>query len=277
MSEHKTETFAAMRAGIEGRWSKSWPSTSSFGRLHSAMLETLRATDEFLAHSRSLQRGGKFSPQGLREELREYAAQKTIIPIHRAVMAAQKASDERRSTRASLVVAKADPADLSSALLRGEMRTWLRSLSSAEKMQFLTASDISEHLLLAAMEAPPAMIGLTPDMLKQVQQVAIEGKFETELNRLDEMQEAIELTDAAVGISIFELRERTGFGPSDDIAFNKWMAAASARIPEALANDQPHVSASAEAFSADIAKTFDEIWAKAFPKLYPNHPVNRPG
>ena len=67
---------------------------------------------------------------------------------------------------------------------------------------------------------------------------------------------------------------------SDDAAFDRWMKAATADLKEEHVHarlTQPRKeTGKTDDFTAGVTAAIDEIWAKAFPQLYPNHPINRP-
>lgn len=69
-------------------------------------------------------------------------------------------------------------------------------------------------------------------------------------------------------MALYELRQVAQFIGTEDMAFNGWMGEAASTAEDAEA------AKPTEVVVGEFREELDEIFAKAFPTLYPDHPVN---
>lgn len=146
----------------------------------------------------------------------------------------------------------------------------MRSLPGTQAAQVLLTEDVDDRMLQAAFEAPAIMSGLTEELRKTVLKEVTQRKFGPELEKVGTMEEALAEGRAALQISLYQMRQELHFKKEDDAGFNKWIKEITAAT-EVQENGQP-----AETAIANFSDQMDEIFARAFPNLYPNHPVNQP-
>src|SRR5438309_8087766 len=127
MSTRYTEITKSLR----GKWKSSW-SGNSFSQLRTALDESLNVVGKLCGEAANLRSLGKYSTEGLNDEIRKVAKTDSLAVLRRAALAVEKAQQATRAKRDTLAVPEADPQDTSSAVLRTEMRTWLKSLPIAE-------------------------------------------------------------------------------------------------------------------------------------------------
>lgn len=271
--------FTEIQKSLRGRWRPEWSKNSTFSRAEGALNGALHAVNGLCAKNDALKSSGRYSPQGLRDEIRMFAQKETVPELRRAAHAVEVSQTEIRNKRASLVLPKSDPNDISGAILRGEMRNWLRTLPQAEAVRFLTDDNVDDRLLTAALEVPPAIVGLTDQVRGHIEAHLLNQRHSAELDRLQEFEEVIGVANAAIGVSLYQLRRETDFGENETAQFDAWMQAASIEIDRQLANATSKIHAASPApggdFNRDIRDIVDEVFAKALPELYPDHPVNR--
>jgi hypothetical protein len=98
--------------------------------------------------------------------------------------------------------------------------------AQAQAFQMLTNENVDQRLLLAALEVPPAMAGMTDQMRGHVQDHILKQKHGRELSRFEQLGEGIEVVRAAIDTALYQLRQETGFGEKQDGHFDVWMKAA---------------------------------------------------
>jgi hypothetical protein len=210
---------------MNSRWRPAWSDDPVLCGLKSEIGRTYDAVNAVCHQKRELAASGKYSAQGLTQEVRAIA-KKVAVPgllkTRDTVAAASSAIEQKRAT---LVLPKADPADGAGAVLRSEMRQWLRSLSRGEALAALIAADVDDRLILAFLETPTAMLGDLSEIQERVQDHVLEKKYGPQLKRLTDRQEAVDLTNAALGISLYQLRQEAAFSGSDS-QFEEWLTAA---------------------------------------------------
>jgi len=278
MSTRYTEITRSLR----GRWKPSWSGSGSFSQLRIAFDESLNAVGKLCDEAASVTSLGKYSPDGLNDEIRRLAKGDAIPVLRRAARAVEKAQSATRAKRDTLALPAIDPADAAGGALRTEMRAWLRSLPRAEALATLLHDNVDQRLLQAALEVPPAMAGLTDDTRGHVVQRILEQQHGPELAHVNELDEAAELTNAAIGVALFQLQRETGFSESNAAGFDAWMEAASADVDREIALEEGSLESEIVAetqseqrdFRKEIEAIVDEAFARALPGMFPEHPVN---
>jgi hypothetical protein len=103
-----------------------------------------------------------------------------------------------------------------------------------------------------------------------------------ELVRLRELEEAAELTNSAVDIGLYQLRQEADFPENSPSAFDAWMREGTGEIERGSASgssggEKPISATTSETVDAgpSVQEIVDEVFARALPQLYPDHPVNR--
>jgi hypothetical protein len=133
----------------------------------------------------------------------------------------------------------------------------------------LTGPKVDVRFLQAIKESPAIMSGLTDEDISKAEGLYIENKSGPELARLAELEAALGEANAAVQVSVYQLRQQTGFVANDDALFNKWMAEATGEA------DKAEAAKPTEVLVGEFSEFLDEAFAKAFPHLYPDHLTNR--
>jgi hypothetical protein len=124
--------------------------------------------------------------------------------------------------RATLAKPKIDATDLAAAMLRQELRTYLRGLDLSERMTALTDKP-DPAMLAAALEAPAALSGLTAETRAHVEEAYVQANHARTLNAMDDREEALAVVGAAAQIAVMEVRSHGGIEPH---AFDAWFTTA---------------------------------------------------
>ena len=239
----------------------------------------LNAVAKLEAERAAMVAAGHFSNKGIRDEARKFALAHTIAPLHSASKTVEDVRAHIARARAQLGTPPSDPGD-ATGQLRGEMRAWLRTLGPGQVMATLLDEKVDRRLILAVLEAPAGMSGLTGEMLEEVRKQTTTRIHGPEMERLEQLEEAAALLEAAVTTSLYQLRQETDFSENHMIEFDKWMEAATANmeaepVHPSIAANQPAAASTGHGSGFNIEEELDKIWAEHFPELYPDHPVNR--
>lgn len=268
--------FLEMKRELQSRWRPNWQGPQ-FDRLRKGFDSTLNSAGTFIVKVHELRKAGKLSALGLRDEARGIAGADVVPMLHRAALAAEQVKAGAEKSRLSLAAPAVDRTDLAGAFLRAEMRAWLKGLPPGEQMHQLLRPNADQRLLLAATEGPAELAGLTSEMQLQVRDHVVSRQHSGELIALNELDEAVELTNSAIDIALRQVRLEAAFGDDENVAFDQWMKAATAGIKEESREADAVQPIPPDEFSSNIESAIDEIWAKAFPRFYPDHPTNRVG
>lgn len=266
----QTETrFSEFSKALEGRWQPEWHQDRALAPVGKAMHDALNAITALMAQKVTLKSSGRYSNSGLHDKVRAIAARETVPLLKKAASVVESARNEWRGRRSTIALPKPDPANLTEALLRSEMRTWLRGMRSTQAAQFLMAEEADERLLHAVLEAPSPMSGITQELRNAVEEHSIKRKYGNQLAHMEVQQEGLTLAGSAVDIALYQLRQETQF--SDEVTFDKWMRSVSPEEVPIAKTAEIDVNA----IDTNIGKIVDEAFARALPKLYPDHEVNQ--
>lgn len=260
--------FNEITKTLHTRWKPEWSKEVTLISVARAFNTSLAAVEALMGKTAEMRATGKFSEQGLRDEIRNAAMADTVPALKRASEAVERVRQDLAGQKARLAIPAPDVTNAAQAIVRSEMRQWLRTLPQSQAVQMLLSDTVDDRMLQAAFEAPPIMSGLTDEMRDTVQKRVVERKFGPELARVGALEEAVDVAQSAVGVALYQLRQEAEFGASDDRAFDAWMGEATSAA-EAAEEAKP-----LDAVLGEMRDDVDEIFARAFPNIYPNHPVN---
>lgn len=194
--------------GVEGRvsvndsfvglWEWSDRKEPIFGRLRSSYDDALKVAAEFGEKRGALAKDTRFTEEGRRDELKTWTAANALKPLavarQVAIPAAKRELDQRRE---KLSLEGPDRSDLAGAVMRGEIRSWLRGMKIDERSQALNG-DVDPLIALAVVEAPAALSGVNPATHKRLVSAAIDALHPGERAKIAELERALETTQRAV-------------------------------------------------------------------------------
>jgi predicted kinase len=218
--------YSEMQKNLKARWRPEWSSDPGLAEVAGIFHRLFQVTDFVASQGENLRASGKFSTQGLTEEVRAIAKRDAVPAILRAAQLIEAARAEIAAKRAGLALPKADPTDAAGAVLRAEMRTYLKAMPRGEAVAKLMAPDVDERLLIAAIEVPAAMLGPLGDARPELEAHVLEARHAAAVKRLEEREEAIDLANAALAISSYQIRQETNFPEGAIIQFDGWMRTA---------------------------------------------------
>jgi hypothetical protein len=217
-----------------------------------------------------LAKEGKLSEKGLDEAVRAHYAAKLIPDLRRAAWESEKTVADIATQRARLCHVEFDRTDIAATLLRGEMRTHLRSMSQGERVAAITQNS---HFRAAAFEGPATLSGLSEDTRSELKRRIGLEEHPHEAAQLEEAEEAVAVANAAIGMVAGALRTSGGFEGNDQ-AFESWMTISSAGVEREIAAEKAKSDTATvaspfdEQLKADIRSDIDRIFAEAFPSIF---------
>ncbi|MCC8975162.1 hypothetical protein [Bradyrhizobium brasilense] len=161
---------------------------------------SVKASDRLRAKKDELVASGRFTPAGIRDELRQFAETSVKPALDRARAELDAAQQLVRDRRASMrPVAATTPDDAVTTLKKMEARTILRSMSRRDLVNVLAGSNPDPVFVQAALESPPHMVpNIDPVLRRHLEQTAIQSQFGSQIEELDELEGAIkDATNAA--------------------------------------------------------------------------------
>jgi hypothetical protein len=118
------------------------------------------------------------------------------------------AKKEVADRRAALKPAAIDKTDFAGALLRAEMRDWLRSKpTQKERDEFIrdNLEKLDPEMARAFTELPAEVSGISPIQREMLAERALEAAHPGELEEIKELERAVQLADAAVNLGRDEI------------------------------------------------------------------------
>jgi hypothetical protein len=183
--------------------------------MRDAVIAVRAASEGFTGRKIALQSDGRMTARGQQDALMESLTQNHGKQWARARAPIVKARKEHTARRAALVVKPMDPADLVGAVLRQEIRAWIRSLDVGVRQSVVLGSK-DRRVLEAALSAPPELSGITnPRAASEIEARYVEIVFPRELAELEAEDAVIAPAEAAVGIAYNEMRSTVDMHPHD--------------------------------------------------------------
>jgi hypothetical protein len=182
-----------------GLWDIQAKAGSTLQTLERVYLSALDGVDQVESRKASSAKSGQFTPDGLKADVLNFAVQMSPT-FHRGRQQIAAAKREVAEIRSKAKLEPVDKADLVSAMLRAEMRDWLRSKPQAERDAFLSKNmdSLDPQMALAVMEMPAEMTGISTVQRDALVERALEAQHGPELQAAQELERGIELAERAV-------------------------------------------------------------------------------
>ena len=208
--------YDTMRARINPGWDK-------FTRLSTSAKIAINVAETVTATATEIAKDEKLTPVGRTDAVRK-AAKEAAARLRDAEARAAAELVDLRADHAKLTQMPADKADHARAVLRAEIRQWLRAMPAGERIVTLTGEDADPAILDAALSGPPALAGLTPETVDTVRARYIELVHPGEAGNLSGGLEASEFAASAIAIAKADLQRAVAFERPDEFA--RWYEAA---------------------------------------------------
>lgn len=244
---------------ITDRYLPKWRSDVGMNRLTAAIDAPLAAIDRLETKYKALVDDQRLSPLGRAEELRNFAKNDTVGVMRRSQNIVKSMRADLQGSRNKLRVPKPDKSDVAGAILRMDMRTWLKDMNRGELMGALLDKDTPIELLQAAYEVPPQMIGSDAAIMEDIQKRLLELHHGPVLEQIEEMDEALTVVNGVVEVALMDVATFTLFEARQKHEFTAWYEHNSAAIDQEFAADEARKKVSDE----NIAKSFAMLTPRA--------------
>src|SRR5258707_12584206 len=154
-----------------GRWKSSFDDVPRLKPVRAALDAALNAHDSVREKHTALAKNQHLSPLGRLDDVRSFVSKSTAPAIHRARAAANSMRQALAKQKARLQPAAPDPANVSAAVLRSEMRTHLRGLSTSARAALLLTENPDQTLVQAVLEAPGFSSGVSDDIRERMLEI----------------------------------------------------------------------------------------------------------
>lgn len=139
----------------------------SFAELRCTVDKTVTRLDEIVTDA-------NLSDQGKKAAARKFLEENAAGALKKAASAIQRAEVVKAKLRDEAAVSSIDKADLAGAVLRSEIRAWVRSLDEAKRAAMLTVhEDLDLTIAAAIQEAPAALSGVTQEQHERLCERAV--------------------------------------------------------------------------------------------------------
>lgn len=197
-------------------------------------LDKLRAFGSSLtAHRAKLEAPGTLNSKGVREGIREFATKNIASSYYRERRRIEQDKQKLAERQKALTIPSIDKTDVAAAMLRQEIRNYLRAIEPA-KLTALLATSGDPVLMSAIIEAPSYLTNVSDEQRGFLERSYIAANHPDELAAIEGDAAALEILTMAVEASGREICESIGF--SGSIEFEKWLRAST---PDADDNAHP--------------------------------------
>lgn len=204
-----------MNETLLSRWNPKHDSDPTMAPAKFALEQILTVPDALRARSATIASDKKLSAIGRHDEIRKSFGEAEIGGrLYRARRAVETMRAKVNDRRAKLETSTTDKTDAAGAAIRVELRTMLRGMNAGARAQILFSENADPRFWEAALEAPDVASGINPTERKQILDAKIERFHPGEAAKIDEINEAVALVDAAYRISVYDTLSITGL-PTD--------------------------------------------------------------
>jgi hypothetical protein len=190
-----------------GLWDIQGKPGSTVHRLEQVYLAALNGVDSIEARKAEALKSGRFTPDGARADALQFAAQQLSPVFHRGKHQIAAAKREAAELRSKVKLQPTDKTDLVSAMLRAEMRDFMRSKPQAERDAYIreNADNLDPQMALAVMEVPAELSGISIVQRDALIERALEAQHGDALKEVQELERSIELAERAVQLGRDEI------------------------------------------------------------------------
>src|SRR5262245_32489718 len=210
-------------------WSFDAPPNTTLARLEADYMAGLDVVDRVEARSKSSAECGKFTTEGVKDDVLRFALDNLIPSLHKARQSIAKAKAEAADRKAKLALKTADPTDVAGAMRLQEIRTFVRHLDDDKREAWFRdrGDTIPAEVKRAVVEMPPELSGVAKSRHDLLTQDAWQVQHGPELAEIADLDNAVEAAESAVEAARDEVRKECGI--ADIARFNELAAAVEAK------------------------------------------------
>ena len=196
-------SYAKRNANILDRIDRyaTHPSTAA---LRKAAENCFTIAENFAKHRDFLERDGFFTPEGKRAKLTEALTKQFARDMRDARAPIEAAAKEIERLRGNIKPVAVDRTDVVAAMERAEIRAFIRSLPSAEKIATLL-NQPDPKILDAVLDAPAALSGVPEQHYAAAKEAREEQLFGPQLKEIEALQAVVDEANAAATIARTDL------------------------------------------------------------------------
>jgi hypothetical protein len=193
-------------------WTVESKPGTTMAQLEQAYFNALAAVDRVEEHSRSSTVSGKFTTEGIKDDVLKFALNELVPSLHKARTTIKKAKAEVVERKSKLKIEAPDKSDIAGAFRRMEIRTFLREMKPEDQAKYFAT--LGDHLpgevAMAVLELPPEFSGVPRSRHDLLTQTALNAQHGAEIAEIAELEEAIAIAENAVETGRDEVRLEAG-------------------------------------------------------------------
>ncbi|CCE97206.1 conserved hypothetical protein [Sinorhizobium fredii HH103] len=213
---------------LEGRFKTEWLNSPLTLPYYMTFNEVGQLVDKLAKKHREQKDKGTLSQKGLDEAMREFVTKEIVPQLARARGKLETSTENVDAKRQALTIPKPDKSDVAGALLRQELRTYLRGLSLGQRAALLLQNP-DPATIAAVFEAPNHLSGIDDKLRTELEAAIVAASHPQKLAQIQDERDCIQIAQIAINHAVDEIRKATGYEGSN-LAFDQFMAKASAPI-----------------------------------------------
>src|SRR5262245_46059574 len=193
-------------------WAFNAAPGSLIAQLEQTYFAGLQCVDRAEERTRTNVVNGKFTPEGARDDLLQFALRDLVPALHKARQTIKKAKAEAAERRSKLRLEGPDKSDAAAAVRRADIRSQLRAMKPEEQTQFFAdfGDNVPPEVVMAIMEMPASLSGVPRSRHDLIRASALEARHGPEIAEIAELEEAVAAADSAVEAARDEVRIEAG-------------------------------------------------------------------
>lgn len=207
---------------LRSRFRPEWKARTDLAELNTMFETALSFIAAPKAKKAAIEKAGTLNARGVAEALRRDLGKDVVPELRRIRRVVNERKEATKHERAALAKLTIDTTDVAAAILRQDMRSYLRGLSLGERMNVLS-NNPDPAMLAAALEAPAPLSGLTAETRERVEEAYVQANHAKTLKAMEDREEALAVVGAAAEIAAMEIRSHVGLEPHE---FDSWLASA---------------------------------------------------
>jgi hypothetical protein len=172
-------------------------------KLQSVYLSGFDAIDRFDAKRNELSADKRYTDAGRKDHLLEFAAKELAVSLHRGRQTIARAKQDLAEHRSKLQPPKPDKTDVAGAILRQEIRSWLKGMGIEEQSKLFAerGTNLDPDIALAIAEAPVELSGVAPSQRSRVIDRLLRAEHGDAVDEIATIEAAIEKAETVVEAS----------------------------------------------------------------------------
>jgi hypothetical protein len=189
------------------QWRFEASENSALAGLERAYFAALETVDKVEERTRTTKASGKFTADGVVQDVRGYITSDLVGPLRRARNVVDRAKTDVAERRAKLKLDGPDKTDIAGAVRRQEIRQRLRDMKPDDQAMYFAkmGNRVADEIAQAIVEMPPEFSGVPASRHTLLVDRAMTSKFGDEIASLEQMEEAIDIAESTIDASRFEL------------------------------------------------------------------------